>query len=300
MAVDNNGNVYIADANNHRIQKLDAANSYTATTIAGTTGQTGTDANHLNFPFGVAVDNNGNVYIADANNSRIQKLERPEAIDPTINITSPTNNATIPNGTTLTAAFTCTDADSGISTCTTTLNGTTIINGATIPTTTAGPNTLIVTAVDNAANTTTTTVNFTIAAEAVDPTIQPALPKYGPREVLGPYPATSGNNGAIARLYMSTFTRQPDSAGHTYWTESGLSLTDVAYLFVNGPEFKTTYNDLVNQSFVELLYNNVMNRTGEPAGVTYWTKVLDNGISRATVLLLFSESAEFKMLTKTS
>ena len=84
VAVDNHGNVYIADTENHRVRKLDAE-SGVITTIAGT-GEEGyggdegpaTEAK-LNWPTGVAVDDAGNVYIADRNNERIRRVN-PEGI----------------------------------------------------------------------------------------------------------------------------------------------------------------------------------------------------------------------------
>ena len=79
VAVDGSGNLYIADAGNHRIRKLDADG--TITTMAGTgtasfsgDGGPATEA-QLNGPNGVAVDGSGNLYIADAGNHRIRKLD---------------------------------------------------------------------------------------------------------------------------------------------------------------------------------------------------------------------------------
>jgi hypothetical protein len=78
VAADRFGNVYVADANNHRIRKV--APSGTITTFAGT----GTDgfsgdggpatAANLSYPYGVAVDDAGNVYIADTGNLRVRKV----------------------------------------------------------------------------------------------------------------------------------------------------------------------------------------------------------------------------------
>ena len=84
VAVDDHGNVYIADTENHRIRKVDAE-SGVITTIAGT-GEEGyggdegpaTEAK-LNWPTGVAVDDAGNVYIADRNNERVRRVD-PEGI----------------------------------------------------------------------------------------------------------------------------------------------------------------------------------------------------------------------------
>ena len=78
VAVDSAGNVYIADVSNHRIRKVDSTG--TITTIAGT-GELGFSgdggpaaAARLAFPYGVAVDSAGNLYIADTGNRRIRKL----------------------------------------------------------------------------------------------------------------------------------------------------------------------------------------------------------------------------------
>ena len=79
VAVDSSGNLYITDRNNHRIRKVDSTG--TITTIAGTgkdgfsgDGGPATQA-QLNFPTGVAVDGEGNLYIADAPNDRIRKVD---------------------------------------------------------------------------------------------------------------------------------------------------------------------------------------------------------------------------------
>ena len=79
VAVDGEGNLYIADASNHRIRKVDSIG--TITTIAGT-GEQGFGGNggsasqaHLFFPTGVAVDGAGNLYIADVGNHRIRKVD---------------------------------------------------------------------------------------------------------------------------------------------------------------------------------------------------------------------------------
>ncbi len=64
-------NVYIADQQNHRVQKW-APGALVATTVAGGNGQGGAD-NQLDNPQGVFVDINGNVFVADFGNNRVQK-----------------------------------------------------------------------------------------------------------------------------------------------------------------------------------------------------------------------------------
>ena len=71
--VDGSGNIYVADASNHRIQKW-APGATSGTTVAGSSsGTSGSSASLLNTPKGVYVDGSGNIYIADALNNRIQK-----------------------------------------------------------------------------------------------------------------------------------------------------------------------------------------------------------------------------------
>ncbi|MBV8732281.1 MAG: immunoglobulin domain-containing protein, partial [Acidobacteriia bacterium] len=91
VAVDRAGNLYIADTNNNRIRVVNTGSS--AITIAAVTIQPGAIATiagngsagfsgdggpatsaKLNSPFGVAVDNTGNIYIADLYNFRVRKV----------------------------------------------------------------------------------------------------------------------------------------------------------------------------------------------------------------------------------
>jgi sugar lactone lactonase YvrE len=71
IAVDASGNIYVADVQNHRVQKW-APGAVTGITVAGGNGA-GSAANQLNRPKDVFVDAGGNLYIADENNQRIQK-----------------------------------------------------------------------------------------------------------------------------------------------------------------------------------------------------------------------------------
>lgn len=79
ICMDNSGNMYIADATNHRIRKVNAVSGI-ITTIAGngtasTTGDGGlATAATVNFPYGVAIDNNGDLYISESSSHVIRKI----------------------------------------------------------------------------------------------------------------------------------------------------------------------------------------------------------------------------------
>ena len=75
VAVDGAGSVYVTDDYNHRIRKVTAAGvvSTLAGSTQGYTDGTGTAA-QFNFPFGVAVDGAGTVFVADTGSNRIRKV----------------------------------------------------------------------------------------------------------------------------------------------------------------------------------------------------------------------------------
>ncbi len=84
VAVDNIGNVYIADMSNERIRKVDLSGTITTVagigssipTIGGFSGDGGpATAAELFQPAGVYVNNAGDVYIADADNGRIRRVD---------------------------------------------------------------------------------------------------------------------------------------------------------------------------------------------------------------------------------
>ncbi len=76
IAADSVGDLFISDYTNQRIREVSGG---TINTIAGS-GNTGFDgdgpatAHALNFPYGVAVDSGGNVYVADTYNLRVREV----------------------------------------------------------------------------------------------------------------------------------------------------------------------------------------------------------------------------------
>ena len=79
VAVDANGNLFIADTVNQRIRKVGTNGIIMTVAGNGTNGYSGdggaATSAELNNPLGLAVDANGNLFIADAFNQRIRKVD---------------------------------------------------------------------------------------------------------------------------------------------------------------------------------------------------------------------------------
>ncbi len=100
--IDNDDNIYIADAGNNRIRKVDGQTKI-ITTIAGS-GATGIGAGgdggdgglstnaQLNAPVCVCTDKSGNIYIADYSNNKIKRVDVASGI-----ITTVAGNGTVVN-----------------------------------------------------------------------------------------------------------------------------------------------------------------------------------------------------------
>lgn len=127
----------------------------------------------------------------------------------------------------------------------------------------------------------------------------------------GPNPVTTVTangkeiTGQVFRLYGATLGRAPDSNGFLGWYNGlvpgqgtiDITLTQAAAAFVNSTEFQNTYGALSNSAFVTQLYQNVLDRAPDARGLARWTTDLDNGVSRADVVLGFSEGTEFRNST---
>ncbi len=89
VAVDAAGNLFICDSNNQRIRRVDHLTGL-VTTVAGT-GTAGYNSDNiaatsaqLNSPQGIVVDTSGNLYIADATNQRVRRVDASTKIITTI------------------------------------------------------------------------------------------------------------------------------------------------------------------------------------------------------------------------
>jgi hypothetical protein len=114
--------------------------------------------------------------------------------------------------------------------------------------------------------------------------------------------AQATNVDPVTRLYWAYFQRTPDAAGQGYWVrkrKAGTTLIRVSNTFAASSEFRSKYGSLSNRAFVELVYQNVLGRSGDAGGIAYWTKQLGaRKKSRGQVMLNFSESSEFTTKSK--
>jgi uncharacterized protein (TIGR03437 family) len=89
LAIDSTGNIYYADTFNQRVRKISSTDGKVQTVAGfGTAGFSGNNGPALqatlNFPTGVALDSQQNLYIADQSNNRIRKVTAATGVISTI------------------------------------------------------------------------------------------------------------------------------------------------------------------------------------------------------------------------
>ncbi len=109
---------------------------------------------------------------------------------------------------------------------------------------------------------------------------------------------------SIVRLYSAYFLRAPDQAGFDFWVSNSMSgahnLDSMSDFFSISDEFNLTYGSLTNTEFVDLIYQNILGRPGEPEGRAFWISELDSGNrTRGNVMINFSEGPEYVVRSQT-
>lgn len=87
--------------------------------------------------------------------------------------------------------------------------------------------------------------------------------------------------GSFIELYIAYFNRAPDAVGLNFWGTAfanGTTLEEMATLFIDQPETVAAYPEgTSNTVFAETVFNNVLGRTPDQAGLDFWVGVLDAG-----------------------
>ncbi|MDQ1244620.1 MAG: hypothetical protein QG565_960, partial [Campylobacterota bacterium] len=111
------------------------------------------------------------------------------------------------------------------------------------------------------------------------------------------------NQEVFARFYSALFDRLPDDAGLNYWVNDiidavygggGHSIQDAAQSFTESEEFQNLYGESVNNyQFVNLLYQNILNREADLAGYDYWIAEINAYGNRGGMIVSFANSNEY-------
>ncbi len=95
--------------------------------------------------------------------------------------------------------------------------------------------------------------------------------------------------GEIYLIYDGLLGRAPDALGMEYWVsraQAGESIHDITAGFLSSQEFTSDYGpyqQITAQAFVGDLYQNVLHRAAEPAGLQYWSGLITSGHSREEI-----------------
>jgi len=99
LALDSSGNLYIADTGNHAVRKLTVDGTITTVAGNGTHGFSGDGGSPgsalLDSPSAVAIDRDGNLFVADAGNHRIRRISPDGSLGPPVISTFPDANAAL-------------------------------------------------------------------------------------------------------------------------------------------------------------------------------------------------------------
>ena len=98
----------------------------------------------------------------------------------------------------------------------------------------------------------------------------------------------------VVKSYYKTYLgRDGDPAGVAAWVaklQAGASEEEVAAAFLSSPEYGAKH--VTDGDFVQSLYENILGREGDPAGINNWTQLLGAGTSRGAVAASFIGSPE--------
>lgn len=109
------------------------------------------------------------------------------------------------------------------------------------------------------------------------------------------------NAGFINGIYADIFDAQPDVGGLTFWTNqlnSGASRTAVIQAFLTSPQFNAEHH--TNSLYVDAVYQDLLGRPAETAGLNYWTNQLNTGLSKVALVGAVLNSSEFTHLVGSS
>lgn len=102
----------------------------------------------------------------------------------------------------------------------------------------------------------------------------------------------------VGRLYEAGLGRAFDTGGLNFWIDAhqdGMDLWWISWNFLESAEFNEQHGDddlMSNSRFLDVLYQNVLNRAPDPTGFAWWLNEMNNGYGHERALISFSNSAE--------
>ena len=108
-------------------------------------------------------------------------------------------------------------------------------------------------------------------------------------------------SGVVFRLYNAAFARLPDAEGLENWisgnSTGGMTYAASAEEFASSQEFRNRYgSSSTDTHYIGTLYENVLERSPDSAGLAHYQDLLADGKERGALLLDFSESPENRVL----
>ena len=101
----------------------------------------------------------------------------------------------------------------------------------------------------------------------------------------------------IVEVYIASFDRAPDYDGLEYWVgkmnKDGWNLDEVAASLFQSQEVAALYPaSLSNSDFINKIYNNVLGRDADDAGLAYWLTAMQNGTPKDEMIIAVINGAK--------
>lgn len=107
---------------------------------------------------------------------------------------------------------------------------------------------------------------------------------------------SQGDAAFVERLYQGLLMRDGDGQGLGFWVaqlEKGSSAQQIAEQFLQASEAASQQlSGLANSAFVDQLYSRLLDRNAATGESSFWVNQLEQGASRAAVVVGFAQSAE--------
>jgi hypothetical protein len=154
-------------------------------------------------------------------------LIKKDSVAPAIQLKKPANNVAYAQNQKVAAAYSCTDATSGVASC----SGSVAV-GANIPTTTLGVQTFSVTAMDNAGNSVTKSVSYSVDPPAATPVFS-----LKPGTYPGPKSVTITDATASPTIYYTLDGSVPTTSSSVYSGAIPISVSETLKAIAEAPGF---------------------------------------------------------------